>query len=75
MLHNFRTLKWLAEARPAATGIEFVEGTEQWIAGNDVDVESVLMIIPEFVVKSGFGRGFLGDAVLEGIEMLLQFVW
>src|SRR5882762_6588464 len=53
------------EARPAGTGIEFVERAEQRLPGHDVDVDPFLMIVPELVLEGALGCLVLRDFVLQ----------
>src|SRR5438552_4360482 len=61
------------EAGPAATRIEFVEGTEQGLARNDVDVNARFFIIPKLVAERRLGGGMLGDIILGGREFAFEF--
>src|SRR5581483_10878025 len=60
------------EARPAGAGVELVERAEQWLAGDDVDVDAGLMIVPVLVPERRLGAIVLGDLELHGSELLLQ---
>jgi hypothetical protein len=39
------------ETRPAGAAIELVEGREERLAGNDIDVEAWVFVVPVFVGK------------------------
>ena len=52
------------EARPAAAGIEFVGGTEQGFAADDVHINAGFEQVVVFVAEGIFGRAFLGNLVL-----------
>ena len=52
------------EARPAAAGIEFVGGTEQGFAADDVHINAGFEQMVVFVAEGVFGRAFLGNLVL-----------
>src|SRR5438876_4962142 len=52
------------EARPPGAGIELVGGGEQGLAGNHIDVDPGLVVIPELVAERRVGRAAAGDVVL-----------
>src|SRR5436190_1187320 len=52
------------EAGPAGPRIELVLGREQRLARGDVDVEPVLVVVPEGVAERRLGAGALRDLVL-----------
>src|SRR5262249_46782066 len=54
------------EAGPAGARVELVGGREQRLAGNDVDVDSGLVVVPELVPERRLGATALGDLVLHG---------
>src|SRR6185369_15221235 len=54
-LNNFGVAYGLGETGPATTGIELVQGAEQGLARNDVDVKSGFVVIPVLIVKGGLG--------------------
>src|SRR5881394_4127202 len=54
----------LAEAWPAAAGIEFVERAEQRFARNDIYVNAGFVVVPIFILKGWFCCGLLSDAKL-----------
>ncbi|MNV67249.1 hypothetical protein D3C71_1600410 [compost metagenome] len=60
------------EARPAAAGIVFVSGTEQRLAGDDIHIDSVAVVIPELVVEGRFRRAVLRDLILQRRQPLFQ---
>src|SRR6267142_257890 len=73
-LDDFFISEGLAETGPAATGIEFIQRTEQRFARDDVDVKAGFVIVPEFVVEGRLGIGVLGHFELHRSELLFQFV-
>src|SRR5690606_8104689 len=52
------------EARPAAAAVVLVERGEQRLAGDHVDVDPGLLVVPELVAERRLGRLVLGDRVL-----------
>ncbi len=73
-LDDFFIRERLAEARPAAPGIEFIQRTEKRFAGNDVDVNAGFVIVPEVVAEGRLGIGVLRHLKLHRGELLFQFV-
>ena len=47
--------RWLGEARPAGAGVELVERAEQRLAGDDVDVDAGLVVVPVLIVERRLG--------------------
>src|SRR5436190_10421666 len=72
-LDDFSLLHRPGETGPARAGIEFVERTEQRLAGNDVDVNAGFVIVPVSVLERRFSAALLRDLILEWIELLLKF--
>ena len=60
------------EARPAGSGVVFVERREERLTRNDVDVNARLLVVPVFVTKSRLGTVVLRDLVLDGGQALLE---
>src|SRR5207302_9542314 len=60
------------EARPAGARFELVERAEQRLAGHDVDVDPLLVVVPELVVERRLGALVLRDGILFGRQKLLQ---
>ena len=54
------------ETRPSRPAVELVEGCEERLAGNHVDVEARLLVVPVFVGEGALGPVSLRDAVLLG---------
>ena len=57
-------LDGLCEGRPAAAALVFICGGEQRLAGDDVHVDSLGEMIPEFILIGIFRPAFLGDGIL-----------
>ena len=57
------------EARPAGAAVVLVGGREQGLAGDDVDVDAGLFVVPELVAKRRLGPRFSGDSVLLGRQV------
>src|SRR5262245_47860756 len=66
-------LERLREARPAGARIELVDGGEQRLARQDVDVDPGLVMVPELVAKRRLGRAALRDFVLGRRQLRLDF--
>ncbi len=56
-----------AKCGKAGATIEFVERSEEWFAGNDVDVDAGALIIPELVLKRGLRATFAHDEIFLGL--------
>ena len=52
------------ETGPAASAIEFIERSEEWFAGDDINVNPWRVIVPVGVVERGLGATFLCHVVL-----------
>ena len=61
-------LERLAEAGPAAIRIELVERTKERLAGDDIDINSRLVVVPVRVVKWRFRAILLRDLILFGCQ-------
>ena len=57
-------LNRFGEAGPTRAAVEFVQRTEEWFAGDEVDVNSRLMIVPVRVVKWRFSAALTRHLVL-----------
>ena len=66
-LHVVRSVQFLdqeifrdrfAKRGHAEAAIEFVERSEEWFAGNDIDVDAGTLVIPELVLKKRLGATF-----------------
>ena len=55
----------LGEAGPAGFRVILVGGTEQRLAGDNINVNARFLVVPVQVVKGRFGAVFLGDLVLQ----------
>ena len=62
------------EAGPTGAAIKLVERGEQRFAGDDIDVDAGLVVVPVGVVKGRLRAGLTGNAVLLGGELLLEVV-
>ena len=62
----------LGKAGPAGAGFEFVRGTKEGFAGDDIDVDAGFFVVPELVFEGGFGPLFLGYVELERGQLLAQ---
>src|SRR5262249_33422261 len=62
----------LGEARPPAARIVLVARAEQHFPRNDVDVQTLFVVVPELVAKRGLGALFLGHVVLHGVQLGLE---
>src|SRR5439155_5915386 len=58
LLRDVAGLERLREARPAGARVELVARAGQRLAGHDVDVDPVLMIVPELVLEGAL-RGLV----------------
>ena len=54
--------RWHAEA-----AIEFVERSEEWFPGNDIDVDAGALVVPELVLKRRLGATFSHDGIFLGL--------
>src|SRR6516162_11570375 len=64
------------ETRPSRPAVELVEGGEggeERLAGNHVDVEARLLVVPVFIGEGALGPVSLGDAVLLGSQLRDRF--
>src|SRR5262249_10079889 len=61
------------ETRPSRPAVELVEGCEKRLAGNHVDVEARLFVVPVFVGEGALGPVSLRDAVLLGSQLRDRF--
>src|SRR4051812_35474970 len=68
VLDDVRCLKGPRETRPSRPAVELVEGCEERLAGNHVDVEAGLLVVPVFVGEGALGSVSLRDTVLLGSQ-------
>lgn len=61
------------KARPTRTGFVFVLGAEQHFAGDDVDVDPILVIVPVLVMERRLSSLVLRDVILERGKLCAQF--
>src|SRR6202162_3983078 len=53
-----------AQRGHAEAAIEFLERSEEWFAGNDIDVDAGALVIPELVLEGGLCATFTHDKIL-----------
>ena len=63
----------LCETGPAGAAVEFVLRTEKRLSGNNIDVNSRLVIVPIGVVKRSFRATLTRHVVLVFGQLSLQF--
>src|SRR5437660_9722502 len=56
-----------AECGQADLAVIFVERSEEWFAGNDIDVDAGALVIPELVLKRGLRATFPHDEISLGL--------
>ena len=75
-LHTFRSVQALddeivrdrfAKRRHAETAIEFVERREEWFAGNDIDVDAGVLVVPELILERRLGATLPHDEIFLGL--------
>ena len=47
--------------------VEFVERSEKWFAGNDIDVDAGAIIVPEVILEGRLGAAFPYDGIFLGL--------
>src|SRR5438874_4983517 len=55
-----------AECGHADATVEFVERSEEWFAGNDIDVDAGALVVPELILESPLGATFPHDEIFLG---------
>jgi hypothetical protein len=73
LLYDIRGLERPRETRPASAAVELIEGCEERLAGNHVDVEARLLVVPVFVGEGALGPVSLRDAVPLGSQFRDRF--
>src|SRR3954462_8133576 len=73
VLDDVRGLEGPRETRPSRPAVELVEGCEERLAGNHVDIETRLLVVPVFVGEGALGPVSLRDAVLLGSQLRDRF--
>src|SRR5436305_13002475 len=73
VLNDVRSFERPRETRPSRAAVELVEGREERLAGNHIDVEARLLVVPVFVGERALGPGSLRDAVLLGSQLRDRF--
>src|SRR5437667_10052954 len=75
-LHIVRSVRFLDEKilrdrfgkrGVAGAAIEFVERSEEWFTGNDIDVDAGALVLPELVLKRSLAATFAHDEVFLGL--------
>ena len=56
-----------AECGKADVAVEFVERSEEWFAGNDIDIDAGALVVPELVLKRGLRATFPHDEIFLGL--------
>src|SRR5207248_3545101 len=56
-----------AKCGHADLGVVFVERSEEWFAGNNIDVDAGALVVPEFVLKRGLRATFPHDGIFLGL--------
>ena len=64
LVHNFIFRDWLVEAGPACAAVEFIQRAEERLAGNNIDVDSGLVIVPIGILKWRFRAAFARHVIL-----------
>src|SRR5882724_2058078 len=54
----------LGETGPACAAVEFIKGTKQRFARDNIDINAGLVIVPVSIVKRGLGAALPGDVIL-----------
>src|SRR5687767_5175776 len=69
---DVRRLERPRKAWPAGPGIVLVDGAEERLAGNDVDIDPGFVVVPVDVPERSLRLFFLRDRILEGCELPLD---
>src|SRR5262249_14328849 len=56
-----------AECGQADLAVEFVERSEEWFAGNDIDVDAAAVVVPELILERRFGAALPHDPIFLGL--------
>ena len=64
----------LGETGPAGAAVELVEGTEERLAADYIDVNAGAVVVPIFVLKWRFSSILAGHAILHRRELLAELV-
>jgi hypothetical protein len=62
----------LGERGEADPSVKFVERNEKRFAGNDVDVDTGLLVIPELILESPLGATLAHDGIFLSLQSLFQ---
>ena len=63
-LDDLLILQRLGEAGPATTRIKLIKANEQWLTRDNINVDSLLLVVPVLVVEGWLGGVFLSHLVL-----------
>lgn len=53
-LHNTLGLKGLRKAWPSGAGVKFVMGAEERFPGDNIDIKTLSLVVPIFILKRPF---------------------
>src|SRR5512143_667703 len=73
-LHDIARLEGFGEARPSRAGIVFVQGTEQGLAGDDIDIDARFLVVPVFIMEGWLRAVLLCYLELCGSQLFFQFL-
>src|SRR5512143_3339749 len=73
-LHDVAGLEWFSEARPSRAGIVLVQGTEQGLSGDDIDIDARFLVVPIFVMEGWLRTVLLRYLELHGGQLFFQFL-
>jgi len=71
-LDDIARLKGPDKARPACPGLELVKRAKERLASDDVDVDTLSLVIPIRILEGRLGAAFLGDRILLRRQAPLQ---
>ena len=64
-----------AETRPAGTRFILILGAEQRFAGDNINIDTLLVIVPVFILKGRLGAFLLGYFILQRRKPLFKFMF
>src|SRR5437870_11420638 len=56
-----------AECGKADVAVEFVERSEEWFAGNDIDIDARALVVPELILERRLGATLPHDGIFLGL--------
>src|ERR1700730_16325487 len=59
---------WFGKSRASRAGVDFVGGTKERVAGDDIDVNARPLIVPILIAKGSLGAVLAHDVVLVLLE-------